>query len=213
LNVDASRVQEVVVLNDVLAIFMYEPHRRNRILNMNTGESAVSTVPSDVSLSLSDDANHIVWFKDDHAVVTDLRTGKAMRVTVAEGRPNVMALSPDGKRLATFGAEQDCIYDLTTRRGRSLDLPHLANTAKFSPDGDYLVVGCDEGVYLQDLRDPASVAIRLHHNVHPLATSSIAFSPDGRTLSVGQDDGTLLHFDFTPDRRGAPRPPQSPPAQ
>ena len=102
-----------------------------------------------------------------------------------------VALSPDGRRLASVGVPSFAVdlWDLSTR-SRTLLNGHsnAVMCAAFSPDGRILATGShDQTVRLWDVSDHQAVATLT--NGFPVG--SLAFSPDGQTLIVG---GSKHHF-------------------
>ena len=81
----------------------------------------------------------------------------------------------------------------------------------FSPDGNVLVTGNDNGTaQLWDVTTRQPIGSPLNGGTGPV--DSVAFSPDGKTLATGDRDGTVRLWDVTtrrqirqPPQRGNPR--------
>ena len=171
-----------------------------------------------------------------HMLVTSTEQEAAVW-RVAAGRPqkplgrlpvrgNVIAISPDGTRLAaTSNFEGD-----TDAKGRVTiwDLKHLKrssplaevkvakqpiNDLAFDHDGKLLAAAIDNGgVTLLELGGDKLVVRGSVHNAHVNSTLSVAFSPVSPTLASGGWDDEIVLWDVRnpsrPTRLGAPLPPQ-----
>jgi hypothetical protein len=104
----------------------------------------------------------------------------------------VMAFSPDGRRLATLGAERAVqVWDIATQRmvvglkGHTDIIWALA----FSPDGNILASTSRDGtVKLWNLNVQAEAATLKGHTGQ---VSAVAFAPDGNVLATADSDGLI----------------------
>ena len=120
----------------------------------------------------------------------DLTTGRQIAVLGShEEQVFHLAVSPDGKRIASHGEHEKTIrlWDATTRKeiavlhGHTVSPPNLA----FSPDGTRLLSGCsypDTAMRLWEAATGRPIAALEGHKNSILA---VAFSPDGRRLGFG----------------------------
>ena len=111
-----------------------------------------------------------------------------------------MGFSPDGKLLATAGADGTVrLWDVSTRAqiGAPLTVPSngidSVDGVGFSPDGKLLATaGADGTVRLWDVSTraqigaPITVPSSIGHGI-----VGVAFSPDGKTLATAGEDGTV----------------------
>ncbi len=148
-------------------------------------------------------------------MLKDLGSGRARRLMSAETRietvelgnfadlSRVLALSPDGRRLAFFGKKnhEDFLYlfDLERRSLEKIPLPGLegAGMPAFSPDGGSVAFsGLQEGISdLWLMRLEGRVLRRL--NSDPQDDQSPAFFPDGKSLvysSEVEEEGSAPRY-------------------
>ncbi|MFD7554633.1 helix-turn-helix domain-containing protein [Streptomyces sp. NPDC059835] len=115
------------------------------------------------------------------------------------GPVNAVAFAPDGRTLATAGADGTVRLRATAghRTLASFTAPGRVRAVAFSPDGRTLAATSTDG--------PArlwDVAGRRTAAVFPASTSgarAVAFAPDGRTLAVAGPDGTIRLWATTYD--------------
>ncbi len=118
---------------------------------------------------------------------------------MGHGRPNNLAMSPDG-RVLLVGDEHGTVSFLDPDTRRELRPPFNAHTfyirqLVFSPHGSRLLVGGFGVLRLLDARTFRQLA---SVNVRNAQFINVAFSPDGRELVAMYEDrgkGTLLRFD------------------
>ncbi len=124
----------------------------------------------------------------------DAATGKELRQLPCGGWGSILAVSPDGKTLATCGG-MIALWDVASGKkvreckGHQLGTYHLA----FSPDGKLLASSSwnNDPVRLWDV----ATAKELRQLAHPGNVSSLAFSPDGKLLAVGDSTGSVHLWD------------------
>jgi WD40 repeat protein/DNA-binding SARP family transcriptional activator len=124
------------------------------------------------------------------------RTPTSPPLTVDKEPPYLVALSPDGKRMATIGSKA-VLWDLASRRSiRRLD---AVGAVAFSPDGRTLAASHRaRGEIL--LLDPASGRRRRTLTGHTAAVGALSFSRDGATLASADQDGTAIVWDAATGR-------------
>jgi WD40 repeat protein len=145
-----------------------------------------------------DDGNIRLW---DVATDKELRRLPTPRPAApALGGISALALSPDGKALATSGGGGLRLWDLPSGRavhafgGRSRRYP---GRVTFSPDGKRVASVHEGAVRLWD----AATGKRLHElRGHPKPVVNLAFAPDGRLLATGDDDNLLILWDVATGR-------------
>ncbi len=177
-------------------------------------------------LAFTPDGRQIVSAGDDKVVrVWDWRTGRTVRAIRGEsgagsaGKIYALALSPDGRWLATAGwsgswtgkkrpVDEDAakvrIWDFASGelvallKGHESTLQALA----YSPDGKLLAsAGYDNTGIVWDVSNP--LAGRLLHRLrgHEDHVYAVAFMPDGRRIVTGSYDKTLRLWDVATGRQ------------
>ena len=150
---------------------------------VNTGQQPLSVI-------FGQAGQIIVALADGGIEVRSVASGATIRRMDAGVRQPVLALSKDGRFLASAGVERIRLWDATGTLLHTFghefgDVGALA----FSPDATRLAsAGLDTDVHIWDVatgRRSGSVPDRL------LATFALAFTPDSRHLVIGGANGTI----------------------
>ncbi len=132
----------------------------------------------------------------------NLETGKKLRSFEAEGGKNVVAYSPDGKQVLTFGANQTLfLWDAETGgkiRSHSLgreDKYEYISRVVFNPDGRSVAIAMMGTVLVLDLASGKELA-SLPSAMAFAAQGPLNFSPDGKLLITGGSKGDVEFWDW-----------------
>ena len=141
-----------------------------------------------------------MWNADTGSHLLSL-TGHSQRI-------KSLALSPDGKTLASCDYESIHLWDVdTATRRATFKAPGTGfSVLAFSPNGKLLASGCSDGsVRLWNATAEqrglggkvgqylSTLMLKKHKN----EVSALAFSPDGKMLLTGSDDGTIRAWNTT----------------
>ena len=145
-----------------------------------------------------------MWNADTGSHLLSL-TGHSQRI-------KSLALSPDGKTLASCDYESIHLWDVdTATRRATFKAPGTGfSVLAFSPNGKLLASGCSDGsVRLWNATAEqrglggkvgqylSTLMLKKHKN----EVSALAFSPDGKMLLSGSDDGTIRAWDSITGRQ------------
>jgi WD40 repeat protein len=179
------------------------PGRSVRLLELSGATPArqrsVSGDDQGVPVALSPDGGTLATTWEHALVLQDRATGKEIYRLPGGGRGvRALAFSPDGKWLATGGANQIVrVRDAKTGKelahhefeGEPVNIPAFPrntraampiHTLAFAPDGKTLAVGAGNDVVLLD---PATAKVLPRKASHHSTVSFLTFSPDGRLLA------------------------------
>jgi Tol biopolymer transport system component len=126
------------------------------------------------------------------------------------GHPNQVAVSPDAQYLALAATSEGLrVLDVTTRQL----IPRVPNVDErapvFSPDGRWLAVTRDSGVYIGPPDGDARSATRVGPALFA-STPSVVFSPDSRRILIASDTAWLVDIESGETREIAWGPRTSP---
>jgi WD40 repeat protein/tetratricopeptide (TPR) repeat protein len=158
-----------------------------RELNTLIGHSRVL-----YAIAFSRDGKLLATGGSDYAQIWDAASGRLLHELSDEGTVHGVALSPDGRTLATvnFASPTVTIWDVNSgHKLRTLDGHTAAGFAvAFSPDGSKLATAnMDKTVRLWNPVTGQALFVITGHNQ---SVDCVAFSNDGEQIATGGEDGT-----------------------
>jgi WD40 repeat protein len=133
--------------------------------------------------------------------VWDVATGKELWVITHPGGVSALAFAPDGRRLATAGADHVArVWDAPTGKELLTLVGHggIVSGVAFSPDGKLLATsGHDQTVRMWSAEDGRPLRV---YRGHTFPVLSVGFSADGRLLAAAAADGTVKLWDAARDQ-------------
>jgi len=155
------------------------------------------------NMVFSPNAKMILWGGGDHLHLWEVATGKERLSIRRQGITYGVAISPDGKVIATAGTKDDAktsvhLWDAVSGKNiQMIDTAGTPHSVAFAPDGirlalgDYVLAGRTAGTL--DLRDIATGEL-IRQFPHPAGIVAVAYSPNGKYLAAAgsSDDPTIL---------------------
>jgi WD40 repeat protein len=191
---------------DAVALTILSPRSDRLAARVGTDRIAVWSLPDGalvkemklpqrpIALLFGETDQVVVALADGAVEVRVIATGATLRRMDAGVRQDVLAVSADGRVVATAGTEQIRLWDSSGKLLHTFghEFGSVASLA-FSPDGTLLAsAGLDTNVHFWDVatgRQKSSLSNRL------LSTFSLTFTPDGKNLVIGGANGTIEIID------------------
>jgi WD40 repeat protein len=112
---------------------------------------------------------------------------------------NDIDFNHDNTLLAVVGRNGTIrVWNIASRKGLFvLDAPGSVNLVVFSPGGQYLAIGTEQGVVVLGMESLEP----LLNECHKTSVRSLLFSPEGNYVASGSDDGMVRIWDIPSGRR------------
>lgn len=147
-------------------------------------------------LSFSPDGQIAISYSDYTVALWNIRHGAFISLLNGHHKPVwSLAIRPNGEQAVSGSADGKIMFwDLTENRPlREIQVAELPYALDYSPDGQYIAVGLQDGrVELLDSETGEEI-ITLRN--HLAAIYDVAFSPDGSLLASASQDGTIMLWD------------------
>lgn len=177
-----------VIVTDDNSLYLYD-------LSKNARAASIQLPDAPTAVSVSGDGNIVAAALDSIGVWTQHSLSEPLWLRGHKGRIHKIALSMDGRQLASAGADRTLrIWDVGKGHEiRSVKF-HAAVLSElvFSPDGKCLSFGINGQPYLLDL---VAGQLRSFSARHAEVVSSLAFSADGSLLASGSVVGDARSYE------------------
>ncbi|KAJ3448491.1 f-box and wd repeat domain containing [Anaeramoeba flamelloides] len=159
-------------------------------LKMSLQDGSIYDDPGIFCLAYSPDGKTIACGTYEYMItIWDSSTGQLKKTFFAHQEEVVynIAYSPDGKTIASVCEYEVKIWDSEKYELKATLIEHLrcATTITFSPNGDTIAVGCENGT--TKIWDTKTYLLRATLKKHPHEINVVAYSPDGKTISTIDD--------------------------
>jgi WD40 repeat protein len=148
------------------------------IVRMSVTSSPVEAV---TAVTFSPDGKTVISKSADWTICQwEARTGKLLRQVKEDRWSRVLAISPDGKTVASAG-----LWNINQggKLAQGQKLPDGVRCLAFSPDSRTLALACDDRtIRVWDVKTEKEIQ---QWTIYPDWAYSLAFSPDGQALAVG----------------------------
>jgi WD40 repeat protein/serine/threonine protein kinase len=155
--------------------------------------------------ALSNDGRRLATMRNGlKLAVLDASSGRELRTIVMHGHIVTshccVALSPNGRQVATTIARGACVWDTHTGRELFALRGHKGEvrSVTYSPDGERLASGSFDGT--TRVWDATTGRELLTLKGHTSGVRSVTYSPDGERLASGSFDGTTRVWDAATGR-------------
>lgn len=157
---------------------------------------SVQTLPTEGQISSAASSSNGKMFAvasyGRRVFVVDLATGEVRKIPAEPSNRPFVAISADGKLLATAGGDRLRLWDIATAAEKKLFDASYADQAAFAPQANIVAWIYSMHLYFGDL---VTGKMTRPLGGHQSSVDCLAFSGDGKILATGSSDGTILIWD------------------